>query len=516
VRLAELTAALSTATDLAMGQPLEWAMTSCVLAVRIGEAMALPDSTLREIYYQALLRYIGCNAETYQMAALLGDELALRSEIATYDLGNSGQVLGLILRHIRSANAGKPALDQMRTVASGLIGARDFMRTTFAGHCEVAQRLATRLGFGEATLVCLGQLYERWDGKGLPNGLKAEAVALPVRVVTLAQDAATFLRIGGVEAVVATVRERRGTAYDPAIADRFLAGAADLLAGLDEAPPWDSVLAVEPGRPVALDDQALDDALEAIADFADIKSPYTVGHSPAVASLAMSGARYCGLPDDDVDLLRRAALVHDVGRVGVSAGVWGKAGALTDREWEQVRLHPYFTERILTRSPLLARIGQLGASHHERLDGSGYHRGLPAALLSPAARILAAADVYAALLEPRPHRAALPADQAAETLRREVRAGKLDGEAVDGVLSAAGHRVRGTRRMMVGGLSSREIDVLRAIARGRSTREIADDLVISPKTADNHIQHIYTKIGVSTRAAATLFAMEQGLIGPGT
>ncbi len=201
--------------------------------------------------------------------------------------------------------------------------------------------------------------------------------------------------------------------------------------------------------------------------------------------------------------IRRAGLLHDIGRVGVSSGIWEKPGPLSEREWERVRMHPYYTERVLARPPALARLGALASLHHERLDGSGYHRGVPASMLSPAARILAAADVYHAMIEPRPYRPARTPEAAAEELRREVRAGQLDSEAASGVLAAAGHRVRSTRRALVAGLSEREVEVLRLIARGHSKKQIGGLLTISQKTVDHHIQHIYNKINVSTRAAAT-------------
>ncbi len=193
-------------------------------------------------------------------------------------------------------------------------------------------------------------------------------------------------------------------------------------------------------------------------------------------------------------------------------GIWGKPGPLTTREWERVRLHPYYTERVLARPGVLARLGALASLHHERLDGSGYYRGLSANMLSPAARILAVADVYHAMTELRPHRPALTSEQAAEQLRREARAGRLDGEAVSQVLLAAGHAVRTSRHELVAGLSTRQVEVLRLIARGYTIKQIARTLTLSEKTVDNHIQHIYNKIGVSTRAGATLFAMEQNLL----
>jgi HD-GYP domain-containing protein (c-di-GMP phosphodiesterase class II) len=512
VRLAEVMAALSLATDLAMGQPLEHALCSCVLAVRLGITLGLDDDQLRDVYYQALLRYIGCNAETYLMAALVGDEIALRTDVASVNNGNQREVVGLILRYIRQANAGAPPLHLAQLVARGLLTSPRLFKDAFAGHCEVAQRLAARLGLGDGVVVALGQLYERWDGRGLPNGLKGEQIALPVRIVTLAQDAVVFHRLGGVEAAVAVARERAGAAYEPRLVERFCRQAPQLLADLDDEPSWDAVLALEPGPRPVLGDAQFDAACEAMADFADLKSPYLLGHSSGVAALAAAAARRCGLPDADVVAVRRAGWLHDLGRVGVSAGIWGKPGPLTEREWERVRLHPYHTERVLARPPALARLGALAALHHERLDGSGYHRGVPAAALPPAARILAAADVYHALTEPRPHRPARPPEDAAAELRREARAGRLDGDAADGVLAAAGHRVRPARRELVAGLSAREVEVLRLLARGHSMRQIAARLFIAEKTVDNHIQHIYAKIGVSTRAGATLFALEQDLL----
>jgi HD-GYP domain-containing protein (c-di-GMP phosphodiesterase class II) len=316
-----------------------------------------------------------------------------------------------------------------------------------------------------------------------------------------------------VDAAVAMARQRSGGAYDPHIAACFCEAAPRLLDGLEEEPSWETVLALEPGSRSYLSEAALDTACGAIADFADIKSPSTLGHSTGVAQLAGAAAQRAGLPSDDAATVRRAALLHDVGQVGVSSSIWEKLGPLSERDWERARLHPYYAERVLARPAALARLGAIASLHHERLDGSGYHRGVPGSLLPPSARILAAADVYHALTEPRPHRVPLTPERAADELRQQVRAGHLDGEAVDAVLAGAGHRVRRTRHELVAGLSEREIEVLRLVARGQSMRQIAAQLVIAEKTVDNHIQHIYNKIGVSTRAGATLFAMEQDLLG---
>jgi len=270
------------------------------------------------------------------------------------------------------------------------------------------------------------------------------------------------------------------------------------------------VTAVEPELDVVLAGRELDEALAAVANFIDVKSPYTMGHSCAVAELAEAAARVAGLSDADAVLTRRAGYVHDLGRLGVSNAIWDKPGALSIAERERVRLHPYLTERMLAPSAL-APLVTVAAAHHERLDGSGYPRGLSGDALAPVARILGAADVYRAKLEPRAHRAELAPSDAAAHLRHEVSAGRLDGDAVDAVLRASGRPVR-RRRTWPAGLTSREVEVLRLAARGLSVQEIAVRLGISKKTAANHIEHIYAKIGVSNRARASLFAVQHSLI----
>jgi HD-GYP domain-containing protein (c-di-GMP phosphodiesterase class II) len=257
--------------------------------------------------------------------------------------------------------------------------------------------------------------------------------------------------------------------------------------------------------------EELDDALEAIGAFAELKSPWILGHSHGVAELSAGAARTCGLPEGAVGTVRRAAFVHDIGRLGVSNTIWDKRGPLTRSEMERVRLHPYLGERMLSSSEALAPLGAIVLQHHERLDGSGYPRGLAGAAVTPAGRILAAADVYQAMTEMRPHRPAHSAEEAAAQLRAEVGAGRIDGEAANAVLQAAGHRVR-RRRDWPAGLTPREIEVLNLLARGLSNGEIAARLVISAKTAGSHVEHIYTKTGSSNRAQASLFAMKHGLI----
>jgi DNA-binding CsgD family transcriptional regulator len=319
------------------------------------------------------------------------------------------------------------------------------------------------------------------------------------------------LRWGGVYAAVAIGKHRNSTQFDPVLVDTLCLDADKVFGHLDDVGSWDTVIDEEPSLAITLTSTQCDDALLAISTYVDLKSPFTVGHSLAVAELAAAAAKQVGMTDHEVMTLHRAGLVHDFGRLGVSNAIWDKRGPLGAGEWERVRLHPYFTERMLQQSPTLEPLGRIAVQHRERLDGSGYPRGLSGGAISREARILGAADAYQAMREPRPYRPARTAAEAAAELRSDVRAGRLESDAVEAVLTAAGHRVV-RRREGPAGLTSREVDVLRLLARGYSNKAIAGELVITSKTAGNHIEHIYTKIGASNRAGASLFAMRHGLL----
>jgi HD-GYP domain-containing protein (c-di-GMP phosphodiesterase class II) len=291
----------------------------------------------------------------------------------------------------------------------------------------------------------------------------------------------------------------------------FCDRAEAIFTSIEAVPTWEAVIQSEPALRKALSPTEFDNALEAIADFADVKSPFTAGHSRGVADLAGAAATTVGLRQADATNVRRAGLLHDLGRLGVPNSIWDKQGDLTLSETERVRMHPYLTERTLASSPALAPLGVIAIQHHERLDGSGYPRGLKGDALTLSGRVLAAADSYHSKIEPRPHRRAVTAAEAAALLRSDVRDGRLDGEAVEAVLESAGHRTR-RRPSSLAGLTPRELDVLRLLARGLATKEIAAALGISRKTVGNHVEHIYGKLGVSNRAMATLFAAKHGLL----
>ena len=509
LRLMDLLAALSVATDLGMGQPPETALRSSLLATGLARVMDLPEDEVRIAYLGTLLRHVGCTATASAEARLYGgDELVSRRAAQPADFGNAREMLRLTLSTGRGAGLKRP----MR-IASAVLGDIRHGTEILAAVCDVASMLARRLGLGRAVQDCVTQQFERWDGKGL-YGLAQDDVALPARVGEVATQAVLFLDADGSEAALAMVDQRSGGWFDPAVAAAFGTSGADLMEEVGAADPWRALLEAEP-RPVAHIDAAdLDRVARCFADMVDLKSPYTVGHSGQVAALAEAAARTLGLAEDDVVTLRRAALLHDLGRVGVSSGVWDKKNALTRTEWEQVRLHPYHTERILSCSPTLVPLGRIAGLHHERLDGSGYHHGVSAPAIPTTARILAAADTFQTATQDRPHRTARTGEQAAEHLAAQAAAGRLDSDCVAAVIEAAGQDRPRVRRTWPAGLSDREVEVLRLLARGLSNQQIAERLVISRRTAEHHVQHIYTRIGHSTRAAATLFALEHDLLNP--
>jgi len=317
--------------------------------------------------------------------------------------------------------------------------------------------------------------------------------------------AVMFDAVGGAKAAAQTVAQWSGRALDPAVTAVFLDAPDELLQACDPDDLWAAAVDCEPQpRRVFRDDAELDDALAGFGDAADLKSPWFTGHSGGVARLARAAAGQ--LEPAAAGLVYRAGLVHDIGRVAVPTGIWERPGALRAEDWELVRLHPYHCGRILARSPVLAPLGQIACRHHERTDGTGYPAGIRGSELDAAACLLAAADVFHALGEPRPHRPAVSRAEAATIMSGLP----LDREAVRAVLAAADVPAAALPRLPAG-LTERELDVLRLLAAGRTKREIASDLVISPSTVHTHTVHIYAKCGVSTRAALAMFAMQHGL-----
>lgn len=507
VRLADLLTAVSVATDLGNGQEPEKAIRACLVATALARRMGTPEAEVSDVYYTALLRHLGCTATAHEEAWLVGDELAVRPAAERADFGRPREALALL----RLAGRGT-GVDRVRYLARVLRSGKQGDQAILTAVCEVGARLAERLGLGSGVRDGLYQSFERWDGKGAPQGLATEDTCLPARLAEVAHQAVIFDRLGGPESAVAVIRRRAGGWFDPGLAETFARVGADIFDEIGSRDVWEAVLEAEPAPRRTIGREGLDGLARALADMVDLKSPFMLGHSSEVAVLSERAAVALGFGPEAVTDLRRAALLHDLGRVAVSNALWEKRAALSTTEWERVRLHPYQTERILARSRVLEPLARTAGMHHERQDGSGYHRGASGAEVSAAARVLATADAFQAMTQDRPHRPGLAPEAASEALAEEARSGRLDPECVRAVVEAAGQPAPRVRTVWPAGLSDREVEILRLLARGLSNRAIAGSLHISPRTAEHHVQHIYIKIGASTRAAAAMFAMEHGLL----
>lgn len=502
IPLVELLGAVSLATDLGNGQPPFHAVRSAVLAVALGRELGVTRQELAAVQQVTLLRFLGCTADAAETAGMAGgDDIGFRAAMAPVVMGPRAE---MGRRLTAAVGVGGSPLRRAALIAGALAdpgGARRAM----TAHCEVAAMFAMRLGCTDEVREGLAHAYERWDGAGFPDGLAGEAVPLAVRIAVVAADADLWWRTGPGE-LAAVFRARAGHAYDPGVIDACLRLAVPVLGVMDTGPAWEALLAVADSEPVP----DLDRVLTAVADFTDLKSPWTRGHSPRVADLVAGAATELGLAPEEVQTARWAALVHDLGRVGVPNGIWDRPGPLGVAERERVRLHPHLTESTLACCTPLARLGRLGGAHHERLDGSGYHRGSRDQTTTE--RILAVADAVAAMGAARPYRPPRQAGQIADVVRAEVREGRLDRSAAAAVLAAAGTGRRVPRATWPGGLSDREVEVLRLIARGRSNGQVAADLHLSVKTVGRHVENVYAKLGMHTRAAAAVFAMQHRLL----
>jgi putative nucleotidyltransferase with HDIG domain len=504
LRLADLLAALSLSTDLAMGQPPEKAIRACVLATEMARHLDATEPEVACVYYTTLLKHLGCTATAHEESRLFGpDELGMRAVAERTDETDLGEMAALARTFGRGAGVRRIGY-LARAATAGAEG-----KSIFRAICEVATQMAGRLRLGADVGDALAQAIERWDGKGAPRGIAGDEISFAARIAEPATQAVIFHRLGGTEAALAMAERRSGGMFDPSAVEALRVVGPATLQRLDDDDPWVAVLDAEPQPARLVEAGRIREVAEAFADMADLKSTFTLGHSSQVAELAAGAAERLGLPDPEG--VRVAALLHDLGRMAVSTGVWEKPGPLSTTEWEQVRLHAYQTERILVRSAALEPLARVAAMHHERQDGSGYHRGASAAETPREARVVAAADAYQAMKQRRPHRAAMGPDEAAGVLSSD--AGRFDPECVRAVLEAAGRPPPSARASWPAGLTEREVEVLRLVASGTSNRGIAQALVISPRTAEHHVQHIYGKIGVSTRAAAAMFAMQHGLLG---
>lgn len=507
---AEIIGALASATVMTIGLSPDAPFSNTLLSLALGRRVGLTPEQSAALYWYSLLRYAGCHAENHAFSAIVGDEIAFNRGYAAIDTANPRELIPLLAGLIARNHAGEGTLKAWMAVLAGIATGQRDAEAMIAGHCEVAEHLARRLGFEGRVIDALGQFRERWDGKGLPFHVAGEDILIEVRIAALCHDAALLDGLIGREEMLATVRKRRGTAYDPGLVDAFLATADALLAEIAVDDPRAAVLALESGGISALTGGEIDSACMVIADFCDLQLPSGIRHSTAVATLADHAAGQLRLPGAQRTDLYRAALLHDIGYSALPVRARGGHGDTRGIAGD-VKLHPFHGEEIVGRIAGLSAVAGILGRHHEAPDGSGYFRGLSGVALSLPSRILAAAELYQSVREGR--FGAPPKDEAGavQVIRFAVTAGTIDPDAGKAILAAAGHKVPVKHMGQVAGLTGRELDTLRLAVTGMSMKEMGKRLGISPKTVDNHLQSIYGKIGVRTRAGATLFAIEHGL-----
>ena len=474
-------------------------MRACLLACELARRSGAGSVARSEVFYGSLMRFAGCAATSHEAAAAFGgDDVAVRARGDLIDAARPSEAL----RFLAGLGSG---VEKLAVMARAPRVAK-IVQESARADCEVGAALAERLLLPPAVGKAVLCAFERFDGKGSPAGLAADEVPEAARFAAVGFAAVMFDAVGGLALAVETVARWSGRALDPAIAAVFLDAPQELLMLSDPDDCWGAVVDCEPPpQRFFRDDAHLDEALAGFGDASDLKTPFFQGHSRGVARLARAASSGSS-PGIDPVVMHRAGLLHDLGRVAVPTGVWERPGPLRAQEWERVRLHPYYSGRILSRSPVLAPLGPIVSRHHERVDGSGYPAGMRSGELDASSRLLAAADAWQALGERRPHRAALTPNEAAGVIVGLP----LDRDAVRAVLQAA-DAPRVSFPPLPVDLTEREREVLRLLAAGHTKRQIAGELVISFSTVHTHTVHIYSKCGVSTRAGLAMFAMRHGL-----
>ncbi len=508
MRMAELFGRLSLAFDIANDAQQGKAVRSVVLAVELGGLVGASDEELRDTYWVSLFAYLGCTGFAHEEGLMgAGDDRAVRHTMSMFSVDDPLDSAIGVMRGI-APDASLPR--RVRAIA-GMFTDRTLMERFQRSMCDTSIRLAEMVEAGPRILSALSQLCERWDGRGVPAHLAGDALALPIRLHQLAHvvEIAHFRR--GREGALALVRRRAGGQFDPRLAEVFVDRNTALFAAIEDPQIFRRFLHLE-GKPVTwADERRIDEIALALAIFTDLKCPIFLGHSTGVADLAARAAEQLQIAADERRSLRWAALLHDIGRLSVPNGIWTRTGPLDWGEWERVRLHAYYTDRVLSPIEAFAAAAEVAVAAHERVDGSGYHQHRTGRSLSPAARVLAAADAAYAMSEQRPHRPALDTAGVARELVSEVRAGRLDATAVDAVLASLGVDKR-CAPPAIHGLSERELDVSRLLARGKTNKEIAELLGISTRTVHNHVAHIFDKLGVHSRSGAAIWLMQHDLV----
>ena len=503
LKVSELLIGLSAVGDLGRGLEPGHAARTCFIGCRLARCLNADDDTVRTVFYVALLQHIGCIAHAHDTVSFdRGRTIEVNAAADRTDFSRPADILSTFLAEVTE---GGDLVTRLRLV----IPAARMVRVVDRTSCEVAEATARRIGLSAEVQAALRQMNEWYNGKGGFLGSKGDAIPLASRIVLAAFTVSIFDRLGGPDAALRAAKSRGGKMLDPAVAAAFVREGRRILEELASGDVLGSLPAAEPVPSFQVDAAAVDEILIAIGEVVDLKTPFTHGAAGQAFRFAGQAASGLGLPEEVVGQVRRAAALRDIGKAALANAILEKQRPLTEADREQVRLHAYHSERVLSRCEPLSAEALLAGMHHERADGSGYHRGLRGSAVPMGARVVAAADALIAMTQPRAYRPALSLDEACARL---TGGGALDRDAAAAVVAAAHGSAPAHRRRLPAGLSERQVEVVRLVAEGLTNRQIAERLVVSPRTAEHHVQDIYLKIGVASRAGAALFAVEHGLL----
>ena len=507
IELSEVLGALSVVADLGVGAPAETGIGAALVAGRLGRRLGVSEAECANLFYASLLRFIGCSVAVPETIALsLGDVHGYQRALALADLDNRDDIMARLDAEMATDEPDAARRASLETIG-GVLGDAEVMGNVTRSHCDLAAQLARDVGLPPAVPEALGQVYERWDGGGLPEGTERDGLALAARVLHVTTAFELHRKTLGLDSALEQIRSRRGGQFDPVLCDAVTAAPAELVRGLEAGTLLNLFLDEAPGS-LCMDSNRIIDVARACGHNVDHRSVHTLGHSEGVADLVARAGAAVGLPADVCERLRIVGHFHDIGRVGISSRIWDKPGPLTRAERVRVEQHTFLTDDILRASPALETFATLASSAHERLNGVGYHRRLDAP--DQLGQLLAAANSYHAMREPRPWRPGKSAETAANELLADANEERIDRRAVHAVLDAVGAR-RVSQSALPGNLSKREAEVLCLLAQGMTNRQIGDKLFISEKTVEHHVGHVYDKIGSRGRASAAMFAVKHGL-----
>ena len=420
IRLADVLAALSHALDMVEGQPAGHCVRCCWIGIHLGREIGLTEQQICELYYTLLMKDAGCSSNAARICQLyMTDDITFKRDFKTID-GSLPQVLRFVLSHT-GMQAG--LAERFRALVHVFQNGGEIARELMEARCDRGADIARKMRFAEPVVDAIRSLDEHWDGSGMPKRLRGEGIPLYSRIALIAQVVDVFQTANGIEAARQEIKNRAGTWFDPVLTAAFdrVVTKPWFWATLQSDALQSAIFDLEPAQQRAFVDSGyLDDIAAAFAQIIDSKSPYTSGHSERVTLFADLIAERLEFSDERRNWLKRAALLHDIGKLGVSNSILDKPAKLDDVEWAAMKMHTLRGEEILSRISAFADISFIAAAHHERLDGKGYPRGLGANELALEVRIVTTADIFDALTADRPYRAAMPVSKALSIMSEMV------------------------------------------------------------------------------------------------